>query len=103
MITVSFSGGKSPLRVLLGGHANHGNGEFDMLCAAVTSAVRLFECVINDVAKAEAQVDIGEDGRLAITVKDPNQTVSDMFLGFYKLVTEYEKEYPQHIKVECEE
>ena len=99
MVQVTFGRSVNPLFLSLNGHANHGTGEFDMVCAAVTSAVRLFECVASDVAKSGAQVKIGQSGQISITVENPGATVCDMFLGFERLMLEYQKEYPKHVAV----
>ena len=99
MIQVTFGRSDNPLFLSLNGHANHGTGEFDMVCAAVTSAVRLLECVVSDVAKSDADVNIGQSGQISITVKSPGATVCDMFFGFEKLMLEYQKEYPKHVAV----
>ncbi len=42
------------------GHSGYAEEGADIVCAAVTSAIRLVECTVNDVLHAEARVSVEE-------------------------------------------
>ena len=52
------------------GHSGWADSGEDILCAAITSAVRLTECAVNDVLGLEAQVKVNEQDA-SLTLKLP--------------------------------
>lgn len=45
----------------ISGHSGYGEEGSDILCAAISSAVNLTECIINDVCGTRAKVRVKED------------------------------------------
>ena len=43
------------------GHSGYAEAGSDIVCAAVTSAIRMTECAVNDVLGLEASVKVRED------------------------------------------
>ena len=60
MIRAEFFGGRPPEGFRISGHSGSAPAGEDLVCAAVTSAVRLTEAHVNDVLKARARVEIDE-------------------------------------------
>ena len=59
MTTVAFHlDGSRIVGVEVKGHSGYADEGSDIVCAAVTSAVRLCECAINDVLGLEASVKV---------------------------------------------
>ena len=87
------------------GHSGYaGEGE-DIVCAAVTSTVRLIECVLNDVMGLCAAVKVNEKtahislripGSLGQTAESTCQT---LLTGMMVYLTELHSEYPDYIEV----
>ena len=65
-----FSEGSRIVGFEIKGHTGHAPAGEDIVCAAVTSAVRLTECTINDVLGLEAAVKVREKDA-SITLKLP--------------------------------
>ena len=77
----------------------------DILCAAVTSAVRLVECAVNDVLGLEAGVKVKADKAL-ISLKLPGglsqqneSTCQTLLTGLMVYLTQLCEEYPDNIIV----
>ena len=84
------------------GYAEEGN---DIVCAAVTSAVRLCECTINDVLGLEASVKVREKDA-SISLKLPGSlgqtnesTCQALLTALMVYFTELHEEYPENISV----
>ena len=100
MTTVTFeSDGSRLVGFTVSGHSGFANEGEDILCAAVTSAVRLTECAINDVLGLEASVKVREEDA-SVSLKLPRglsesidqvcQTLlAAMMLHFMALTEEY--------------
>ena len=83
------------------GHSGWADAGEDIVCAAVTSAVRLAECTINDVLKAGAEVSVDEQ-TAAITLKLPqgrNKPAEAVLEGFFLYMRELSLENPDHISM----
>ena len=81
----------------------------DIICAAVTSAVRLTECAVNDVLGLGASVKVRESDA-SITMKIPgglseaNETTCQTLLAALMVhFASLHEEYPDHISVMEEE
>ena len=72
MTTVSFrtEGAASPAFTVQG-HSGYAEAGSDIVCAAVTSAVRLAECAVNDVLGLGAAVKVRGKGRVHLLSKLP--------------------------------
>ena len=91
------------------GHSGLASQGEDILCAAVTSAVRLTECAVNDVLGLEASVKVRERDA-AITLRLPGglgeeneSTCQTLLTALMVYLTELHGEYPENIIVVEEE
>ena len=87
------------------GHSGYAQEGEDIVCAAVTSTVRLIECVLNDVMGLCAAVKVSEKtahislripGSLGQTAESTCQT---LLTGMMVYLTELHSEYPDYIEV----
>ena len=85
------------------GHSGYAEAGSDIVCAAVTSAIRMTECAVNDVLCLEASVKVREDSvslRLPGGLSQSNESTCQTLLTALMLyLTELHEEYPQHILV----
>ena len=91
------------------GHSGYAEAGADIVCAAVTSAVRLAECAVNDVLGLGASVKVRESDA-SITMKIPgglseaNETTCQTLLAALMVYfASLHEEYPDHISVMEEE
>ena len=106
MIEVTFySEGSRLTGFTVQGHSGLADPGEDVLCAAVTSAVRLAECAVNDVLGLEAAVKV-RDKDASITLKLPStlgqtneSTCQALLTGLMVYLVQLAEEYPQHISV----
>ena len=87
------------------GHSGYGEQGEDIVCAAVTSAVRLVEATVNDVMGLCAAVKVREQdtaisfrlpGGLAPTAES---TCQNLLTGLMVYLAQLHDEYPEHIEV----
>lgn len=87
------------------GHSGYAEEGADIVCAAITSAIRLVEATINDVLGLAASVKVSEKdakislrlpGGLAATAESACQA---LLTGLMVYFTELHDEYPNHIEV----
>ena len=87
------------------GHSGYGEQGEDIVCAAVTSAVRLAECAVNDVLGLEAAVKVRQKdaylslklpAKLGQTAESTCQTLMTALMVHFAQLHE---EYPDHIIV----
>lgn len=106
MITATFT---TQDRRLVGfevkGHSGYAVQGEDIVCAAVTSAVRLVECTINDVLGLHATVKVREKDA-SISLKLPQglgqtneSTCQSLLSGLMVYLVTLCEEYPEHISV----
>lgn len=85
------------------GHSGSADAGEDIVCAAVTSAVRLAECTINDVLHAGAPVSVDEESAaitLSLPASCPRRTECEAVLqGMLLYMRELSKENPNHLTV----
>ena len=106
MTTVTFhSDGSRITGFTVEGHSGFANEGEDILCAAITSAVRLAECAINDVLGLEAAVKVKQKeasislklpGSLGQTNESTCQTLLTAMMVYFCELCE---EYPDHLIV----
>ena len=89
----------------ISGHSGYGEQGGDIVCAAVTSAVRFAECVLNDVMGLCAAVKVNEE-TAAVSLRLPGSlgeaaedTCQNLLTGMMVYLSELHNEYPQHIEV----
>ena len=87
------------------GHSGYAPEGEDIVCAAITSAVRLTECAVNDVLGLEASVKVREKDA-SITLKLPNglgqtneSTCQTLLAALMVHFVQLAEEYPDHISV----
>ena len=106
MITVTFHSQGSRLSGFeVKGHSGLAPQGEDILCAAVTSAVRLTECAVNDVLGLEASVKVREK-EASISLKLPSgleetteTTCQTLLTAMMVYFTDLKEEYPDNIIV----
>ena len=106
MIEVTFhSEGSRLTGFTVQGHSGLASEGGDILCAAVTSAVRLTECAVNDVLGLEAAVKVKEKtasislklpGGLGQTNESTCQTLLTALMVYF---VQLHEEYPENIIV----
>ena len=110
MITASFRmNGDRIEGFTVKGHSGYADEGRDIVCAAVTSAVRLTECAVNDVLGLEASVKVRERDA-AVTLRLPGglgqtneSTCQALLTGLMVYFTQLREEYPDNILVVEEE
>ncbi|SFP69648.1 hypothetical protein SAMN05216343_11257 [Oscillibacter sp. PC13] len=87
------------------GHSGYAEAGSDIVCAAVTSAVRLVEATINDVLGLAASVKVRE-ADASISLRLPGglapaaeSTCQALLTGLMVYFTELHDEYPDNIEV----
>ena len=85
------------------GHSGYAESGADIVCAAVTSAVRMAECTINDVLHAQAEVSVHEK-TATIALRLPSQCENEqgcqaVLLGMETYLRELSRENPHHLTV----
>ena len=110
MITASFRlEGDRIVSFTVKGHSGLAEVGSVVLCAAVTSAVRLTECAVNDVLGLEASVKVREKDasitlRLPAGLGEANESTCQTLLAALMVYfTQLNEEYPEHIIVVEEE
>ena len=100
-----FSEGSRIVGFEIKGHTGHAPAGEDIVCAAVTSAVRLTECAVNDVLGLEAPVKVRQKDA-SITLKLPAQlgpanedTCQVLLTALMVHLVQLAEEYPDHITV----
>ena len=87
------------------GHSGYGEQGEDIVCAAVTSAVRLVEATVNDVMGLAASVKVHErSGSIEFRLPGglsaaAESTCQSLLAGLMLYFTELHDEYPENIEV----
>ena len=106
MTTVTFhSEGSRLVSFEVKGHSGYAPEGEDIVCAAVTSAVRLVECAVNDVLGLEAAVKVREQDA-SISLKLPNglgqtneSTCQTLMAALMVHFVQLAEEYPDNLTV----
>lgn len=87
------------------GHSGYAEAGEDIVCAAVTSAVRLVECMLNDVMGLEASVKVKQKDA-SILLKLPAKlgpthegVCQNLLTAFAVHLTSLAEEYPENVLV----
>ena len=87
------------------GHSGFAAEGEDIVCAAITSAVRLTECAVNDVLGLEAPVKVNQQDA-SVTLKLPrnlageaDQVCQTLLAALMVYLVQLQEEYPEHINV----
>ena len=87
------------------GHSGYAPEGEDIVCAAVTSAVRLAECAVNDVLGLEAAVKVREKDaslslKLPASLGQTNESTCQILLAALMVhFVQLAEEYPENISV----
>jgi uncharacterized protein YsxB (DUF464 family) len=99
MIRAEFFGGTSPKGFRISGHSGSAPAGEDLVCAAVTSAVRLTEAHVNDVLSSGAAVSV-EPVPAAISLTLPERAPEGAFQALEALrlyLRELSRENPKYL------
>ena len=87
----------------ISGHSGYAEAGQDIVCAAVSAAVAMAECTINDVCGARAKVRVkDESARITLTLPascDEEESVQAVLAGMLLYLCSLRDEYPDHIEV----
>ena len=87
----------------ISGHSGFAEAGSDIVCAAVSAAVAMAECTINDVCGAKAKVRVkDEDARVTLMLPascDEEETVQAVLSGMLVTLLSLREEYPDYIEV----
>ena len=85
------------------GHSGYAEEGSDIVCAAVSSAVKFAECTINDVFGNHANTKVNPDGPcITLTLPalcDDEDAVQAVLTGFMLTMCSLRDEYPDYIEV----
>lgn len=87
------------------GHSGYAEAGSDIVCAAVTSAIRLVEATVNDVLGLAASVKVRErDASISFRLPGglapaAESTCQSLLTGLMVYFTELHDEYPENIEV----
>ena len=105
MTTVTFlTEGKRIIGFDAKGHSGYAEAGSDIVCAAITSAVRLVDATVNDVLGLAASVKVHErsgsiEFRLRGLSAAAESTCQSLLAGLMLYFTELHDEYPENIEV----
>ena len=89
--------------IQVSGHSGHAEQGHDIVCAAVTGAVRLTECILNDVMGAGARTEAEpRAARVRIELPDGGSRAEGaqaVLAGFARYAEQLALEYPGHVSV----
>ena len=99
MTTVTFhTEGSRIVSFEVQGHSGYAPEGEDIVCAAVTSAVRLAECAVNDVLGLEAAVKVRQKDAY-LSLKLPAKLGQTLMTALMVHFAQLHEEYPDHIIV----
>ena len=85
------------------GHSGYAEAGSDIVCAAVSAAVAMAECTINDVCGAKAKVRVKHDqARITLTLPtscDEEESVQAVLSGLMLYLCSLRDDYPDFIEV----
>ncbi len=106
MTTIKFlTEGKRITGFDISGHSGYAEEGKDIVCAAITSAVRLTEATINDVLGLAADVKVRQkSGSISLRIPGglsdrDEHAVQGLLSGLMLYLTEVHDEYPDNIEV----
>ena len=100
-----FTEGERITGFSVSGHSDYDEPGKDIVCAAVTSAVRLAECAVNDVLGLEAAVKVRQkDAYLSLKLptklgQTAESTCQTLMTALMVHFAQLHEEYPDHIIV----
>ena len=87
----------------ISGHSGYAEAGQDIVCAAVSAAVAMAECTINDVCGARAKVRVkDESARITLTLPascDEEESIQAVLAGMLLYLCSLRDDYPDYIEV----
>ncbi len=80
------------------GHSGYGEAGTDIVCAAVTSAMRYLAALLDDTLSLAPDIEV-DDARAMIRIASDRPEAVPAFRAFALLMREYQAEYPEFIQV----
>ena len=107
MTTVTFRmDGERVIGFTSRGHSGYGEAGTDIVCAAVTSAIRYAETVVNDVLGLAASVRVRDGEPPSVSLRLPGglspqdeETVQALMAGLMVYFSQLHSEYPDSVEV----
>ena len=85
------------------GHSGYAEAGQDIVCAAISAAVALAECTINDVCGGKAKVRVKEaDARITLTLPatcEEEESIQSVLAGLMLYLISLRDEYSDYIEV----
>ena len=85
------------------GQSGYGEAGTDILCAAISAAVSLTECIVNDICGTRAKVRVNEDdASITLTLPaacDEEETVQAALAGLMAYLVDLRDQYPDYLDV----
>ena len=85
------------------GHSGYGEAGTDIVCSAVSTAVTVAECTLNDVLGANAKVRVNdEEARVTLTLPascEDEDAIQAVLAGMMLTLSALRDEYPDYIEV----
>ena len=94
MITVRISADA----VSCEGHSGYSEAGSDIVCAAVTSAMRYLAALLDDTLALAPDIEV-DDSRARIRIASDRPEARPAFQAFASLMREYQAEYPEFVQV----
>ncbi len=86
--------------VRVAGHSGYAEAGSDIVCAAVTSALRLCVCQLVDVLGLNADISVSDsDADITVKVHDDLTKAQNSFVALRMHYAELGKEFPKNIKL----
>ncbi len=82
------------------GHSGYAESGQDVICAAVSGAVTLAECIITDMMKANADVKVNEkNADVSVMLRESCEGAKSVIEGLKAYLDYLSEEYPENIRV----
>ena len=85
------------------GHSGYAEAGQDIVCAAISAAVAMAECTINDICGAKAKVRVNEeDARITLTLPascDEEEAIQAVLAGLMLYLISLRDDYSDYIEV----
>ena len=85
------------------GHSGYAEAGQDIVCAAISAAVAMAECTINDVCGGKAKVRVkDEDARITLTLPvscEEEDAIQSVLAGMMLYLVGLRDQYPDYIEV----
>ncbi len=105
MIKVTFFRSENgvPVGFNFKGHSGYAANGSDIVCSAVSSAAYMTANTILEIIKAEADVEVKDDGEMTLKVApDSTNKVKDILLGLELHIKQLAEQYPKNVTITTE-